>query len=283
MMIHQRTLKSPASIEGVGLFTAAPSRCVIHPAEVDHGLVFVYNGLEIPVNAGNITHAPVHPAFVGVSPRCSALTRGGSTVWLVEHVLSALGGLGVTSATIEVDHCELPIMDGSSLPFVQAIVLAGVQDQGVGLDGIPVREPVRVEQDDAWIEVLPAESCSYEYSIDYGSDSPIVPATVGWDGDGDEYTRRVAPARTFCLKHEAEALQGAGLFGHLEPGDMLVLDESGPIENTLRDEHECAHHKLLDLIGDVMLAGRPIVGRIRAYKSGHALAHEFVRAVLDSQ
>jgi len=279
----QSTLRSSACVDGVALFTGTPSRCVIHPAPINHGVTFAYNGTTIPVSPHNISNAPVHPAFQDIPPRCSALSTGSTTVWLVEHVLSALAGIGITNALIEVDHCELPIMDGSSLSFVQAIQEAGIETQNTPVNPIVINQVIRVEQGDSWIEVSPTECCSYQYTIDYGADSPIVRATVDWDSDADIYTDRVAPARTFCLEHEADMLVKAGLFTHLNPGDMLVLGDSGPIDCTLRDEHECAYHKLLDLIGDVALIGRPIQGQIRAHKSGHALAHEFARAVLDAQ
>ncbi len=278
----QRTLRSPAMISGTALFTGLPSKCVIHPAGTDHGLAFSFNNINIPVNSNNISHAPVHPAFANIPPRCSALSNNASTVWLVEHVLSSLVGTGVTNALIEVDHCELPIMDGSSLAFTQAIQKAGVETQNTPIDPIVIDQTIRVEQGDSWIEVSPAECCSYQYTIDYGKDSPIARATVDWDNDTNLYIDRVAPARTFCLEHEAEALINAGLFGHLIPGEMLVLGDSGPIGCTLRNEHECAYHKLLDLIGDVALVGRPIQGHVRAHKSGHALAHELARAIAKS-
>lgn len=278
----QSTLSSSAVVEGVALFTGLPSRCTIRPAGIGHGFVFVLDGIEIAVNSENISHEPVHPAFLNIPARCSALGSAGAAVWLVEHVLSALVGTGVTNALIEVDHCELPILDGSSLGFVEAILDAGIETQGAPVDLIVIDKTICVEQGDSWIEVAPSGSCSYEYTVDYGPDSPIAHAAVGWDGEANVYRDRVARARTFCLEHEAEALVKGGLFGHLNPGDMLVLGDSGPIGCELRDEHECAYHKLLDLIGDVALIGRPIVGRIRGHKSGHALAHEFARAVNDS-
>jgi len=279
----QRTLRSPAEINGTALFTGLPSKCVLHPAGVDHGLVFRQNNISIPVNPKNISHSPVHPAFANIPPRCSALTNGGSTVWLVEHVLSALVGKGVTNALIEVDHCELPIMDGSSIAFTRAIQQAGIETQNTPIDPMKIDQPIRVEQGDAWIEISPADQCSYQYTIDYGGDSPITRATVDWNNEADSYTDQVAPARTFCLEHEAEALIKGGLFKHLSPGEMLVLGDAGPIGCILRSEHECAYHKLLDLIGDVALIGRPVIGRISAHKSGHALAHEFARAIIDAQ
>lgn len=282
-MALEKTLQSSAIIEGVGLFTGQQCRCVIEPAGVGCGIVFVLDGVRIPVNPEAISSLPVHPVFVGMAARCSAVGSGGATVWLVEHVLSALAGLGITNAVIGLDHCELPILDGSSLGFVEAIVEAGIEDQGAKTDLLMITKPVRVERVDAWIEVVPADVCSYEYTIDYGADSPIKMATVRWGGDAAEYAKRIAPARTFCLEHEAEVLTGAGLFSHVKQGEMLVFGAGGVIDNELRDTDECGLHKLLDLIGDVALIGKPVVGKIRAHKSGHALAHEFARAVIESQ
>lgn len=279
---QQHTLAKPALIEGVALFTGVPSKCTIRPAAVDHGLVFEHNGTQIPLGAGSLCDGPVHPVFASVPPRCSAVSSGGSSVWLVEHVLSALAGLGISNAVVSVDHHELPILDGSSQAFVRAILDAGVVDQDAAVTPIQISKTVRVEHGDSWIEATPAASASYQYTIDYGEKSPIKRATVGWDGDAADYAHRVAPARTFCLKQEAEMLIGGGLFKHLAPGDMLVLDENGPMDNELRDPDECAHHKLLDLIGDVALFGSRINARFVAHKSGHSMAHALVRAIADS-
>ncbi len=280
---QQRTIGSRATVSGISLFTARPSDCIIRPAPIDHGVVFVRDGIQTRVGADAICRDPVHPAFATIPPRCSAVGTGDSSVWLVEHVLSAIAGLGITNALIEVDHRELPIMDGSSIAFVESIRSAGVVEQGADSDAVRIDTTIRVEQGDSWVEATPAESTSYEYTIDYGEDSPIAQATVRWDGDPDDYADRIAPARTFCLKHEAEMLQSAGLFTHLDEGDMLVLDEDGPIGTTLRDPRECAHHKLLDLIGDMALIGKPVLGRIKAHKSGHSMAHELVEKIAQSQ
>lgn len=280
--MKQRTLAGPAVVEGLSLFTAEHCRCIMKPAPVNRGIAFVLNGCVIPVLPTNISSLAVHPAFEGIPARCSAVGQADdkeSTVWLVEHVLSALAGLGINNCVIEVDHAELPIVDGSSLAFVDAVLEAGIVEQDESVEAIRITEAIRVERGDAWIEALPAESISYQYTIDYGSGSPIQAATVGWDWDSSDYRTRVAPSRTFCLEHEAEMLQSAGLFSHLKPGDMLVLGDDGPIGGSLRHEHECGLHKLLDLIGDVALVGKPVIGRIRAHKSGHALAHEFARAI----
>jgi UDP-3-O-acyl N-acetylglucosamine deacetylase len=281
--MHQATLIKPAHIQGTALFTARPCSCIIHPAPVDHGIVFAINNTRVPVNPLSITSEPVHPAFANIPPRCSAVAADGSTVWLVEHILSALAALRVTNALIELDHHELPIMDGSAQVFVEAINNAGINIQDAQTQNIELSKPIRVEKNGAWIEATPADSTSFEYTIDYGPDSPITQATVRWEGDADEYAQRIAPARTFCLKHEADAMHSAGLFAHLSPSDLLVLDDDGPIDNTLRHEHECALHKLLDLIGDIALLGKPINGLIRAHKSGHALAHDLARAIIGAE
>ncbi len=281
--MFQSTLAGPAKVSGVGLFTGKPCQCVIGPAKVDHGITFILDSQTIPVRADAINHKAVHPAFAGLPPRCSAVEHDGTTVWLVEHILSALTGLGVTNAVIKINHCELPILDGSSRGFVEAIIEAGIAAQDQKVQWINIEKPIRVEQGDAWIEIVPDADRSYEYSIDYGSNSPIAKATVEWNGRPDQYTQTIGHARTFCLKSEADAMIQSGLFGHINQGDMLVFDDSGPVDNPLRHEHECAYHKLLDLIGDVALIGRPVKGRIRAHKSGHVLAHRLANAIVDAQ
>ncbi len=279
----QRTLQSKAVVEGKGLFTGADSRCTISPAAVGTGLVFVLAGTRIKVEAGSIRKEPVHPVFAQVPPRCSAVGDGDAIVWTVEHVLSALRGLGITNALIELSEREVPIMDGSALAFVESIVAAGIEEQNQDAEVITIKNTIRVERGESWIEASPSKSISYQYTIDYGLDSPIASAKVSWDGERNSYEQLIAPARTFSLKHEADMMHQAGLFTHLTPRDLLVLDEDGPIDNALRHEHECAYHKLLDLIGDVALLGKPVMGTIRGHKSGHSLAHELVCAIDQQQ
>lgn len=282
-MHNQLTLKAPATLQGTSLFTAAPSRCTIHPADTNTGISFIHNNSEIRVHPDSISREPVHPVFASIPPRCSALTNGSTTIWLVEHILSAFAGHGITNARVELDHHELPIFDGSALLFANAIRKVGIESQDASIEPIRLTQPIRVEHNDSWITATPSDTPTYQYTIDYGSDSPITSATVQWNNDPEDYTHRVARARTFCLDHEAEALASAGLFKHLDFTDMLVLGPNGPIDNTLRDPHECAHHKLLDLIGDVALLGSPIMAQIEAHKSGHALAHTLVQEIIKAQ
>ncbi len=275
----QRTLQSQTIIEGIGLFSGEDARCVLCPAETHHGISFEFNGKSVPVCASSINSEPVHAVFAQLPPRCSAVGSGDSIVWTVEHVLSALRGLGINNARIEMSARELPIMDGSAQAFVDAIHSVGIQEQEHQVDPIVIKDTIRVERGDAWIEAAPSDQLLYEYTLDYGEDSPVAAATVQWDGERSSYEQLIAPARTFSLKHEADMMHQAGLFTRFTPKELLVLDANGPIDNALRHEHECAYHKLLDLIGDVALLGKPAMGTIRAHKSGHSLAHELVRAI----
>ena len=152
------------------------------------------------------------------------------------------------------------------------------------IEPITPSRPLRVESEDAGasITIEPSDTPSYTYTLDYGPDSPIAPATAHWAGDPDRFEHEIAPARTFCLEREAQAMRQLGLFEHLSPQDMLVFGPRGPIDNTLRFPDEPARHKLLDLIGDLALAGRPIRAKITAVRSGHALNHAAARALLDA-
>ena len=282
----RRTLARDARVEGVALFTTAPTHCTIRPAEPGSGVCFRrLDTADAPPFAAvraSLSDRPLHPAFRAIDPRCTTLGPAHAAVSTVEHLLSALAGLGVTDAFVEVSGPELPILDGSSAPFVRAILDAGLRDAAPPLSAIRLRAPVVVEVGGATISAEPAETFTASYSLDYGPGAPIRPQHAAWSGDPAAYASEIAPARTFCLRAEAEAMRAAGLFAHLTPRDLLVLDASGPIDNTLRFPDEPARHKLLDLIGDLALLGRPLLARVRAERSGHALTHRLTAAILDA-
>lgn len=281
--MNQRTLASETTVSGTSLFRAEPCKCTIAPAPADSGITFIVDGIPIPAHSRNLSDATAHPAFADIPPRCTALENAGSHVWTVEHVLSALAGLAVDNAVVTLDAHELPIFDGSAQTFADAITNAGTKELDAPRRWITIDRPIRVERGDAFIEITPSDTPGYAYELAYPEPTPIAPATVEWDLDPVDYTDRVAPARTFSLKQEADLMQRAGLFTHLSTKDMLVFGPDGPINNVLRHEHECALHKLLDLIGDLSLAGGPIKGRVHAHKSGHTLAHEATRALAAAQ
>ncbi|MCC6661819.1 MAG: UDP-3-O-acyl-N-acetylglucosamine deacetylase [Phycisphaerales bacterium] len=274
-MTPRRTVAGPAHVAGVGLFSARPVTLEFRPAPAGTGLVF--RRMDLPGRP----EVPALAAFAAASPtgRNTVLARGPAAAATTEHVLSALTGLGVTDAIIELSAEETPICDGSAGPFVQAILGAGVTDIPGIVRPLVVEREVVVEGGGGRIVARPAACPRYTYELDYGPASPITAQSASWPA-GNDYAGDIAPARTFCLEREALAMRAAGLFGHLSPRDMLVIGPAGPIDNALRFADEPARHKLLDLIGDLALAGRPVQGEVIAARSGHALNLALVRALL---
>ncbi len=270
----RKTVASPAAIRGVTLFTAADAEVTIQPAQPgrEQGIRFV--------NAAS-PEQPI-PATVGHAidePRRTVLAAGpGAVVQTVEHILSALAAFGITDATVELRGPEIPILDGSSLPFAEALAAAGVAE----IDSEPLRpilldRRIVVEEAGATVEMTPRDrpGCSFSYHLDYGPQAPIPAQQASFSfppgGDPSGYMDQIAPARTFSTLPEVLALRKMGLFAHLEPADMLVFGPDGPIDNALRFADEPARHKVLDLIGDLALAGRPVQADIVATRSGHSL------------
>ncbi len=279
MTATRRTLKAPATVSGLGLFSEAPCSVTIKPAE--QGIVFSRNGAASPATIEHLSSKPAHAAFESMPPRSTNLDLpDGSVILTVEHLLSVLAGLGVSAAAIEIQGPELPIGDGSAKALTAAILEAGLvnlEDQTASPPG-PSAEFTVGDPDGPSIKVTPASSPSFVYHLDYGPESPIPAQQAEWDGSPESYAREVAPARTYCLDYEAQAMHDAGLFKSFTPRDLLVIGENGPIDNAYRFDNEPARHKLLDLIGDAALAGLPPAPvRIEAFGSGHALNHELAR------
>jgi len=274
---RQRTLDGAATISGRGLFTGEPVTATLRPADPDTGYVFVRTDLP------GAKPIPGRVEYVVAKPRHTALQRGEASVETTEHCLSGLVGMGVDNAIIELDATELPSGDGSATPFVEAIAAAGVVKQNQPRRPIIVTEPITVRDGDAMIAAMPTagEGMDLLYDLDYGSDAPIGRQIHAYTLETETYRSRIAPARTFAMRHEAEDMRKKGLFEHVSLKDVLVIGDSGPIDNAYRFEDEPVRHKLLDLIGDLALVGRPIKGRILASKSGHALNQRLARALLE--
>ena len=289
----RRTLASPAHAEGRGLFTNLPASVTLHPAEPGSGLNVSRAGEDpILVHISTLSDDVPHPAFQRLPPRCTTLGLNSGPLFTVEHALSALVGLGITDALLEVTGPELPILDGSAAPFVEAIRAAGLTELDASADPLVVTEELTIADDRGGsVRVTPADDTRYTYHLDYATadasrPAPIPAATATWDATPDDYATNVAPARTYALQSEAEQMHALGLFQHLTPRDMLVIapatkdTHGGPIDNAYRFEGEPARHKLLDLIGDLALVGRPIQAHIAAHRSGHALHHQVARALV---
>lgn len=281
--VPRRTLAGAAEVAGVGLFTGKPARVRMLPAAPGAGVMF---------RRADVAGSPAFPATAerqaaqpaGIPARNTILGGAGEgpggTVMTVEHILSALVGCDVTDVLLEVNGPEIPIGDGSAAPFVRAIAVAGVVEHGTPAEPLRIGREIVVEAGAGRIVARPREAagCSYRYELDYGPGAPI-PAQSAAFGAGDDYGWEVAPARTFCLQAEAKQMQAMGLFTHLSPREMLVIGPGGPIENSLRFEDEPARHKLLDLIGDLSLVGRPLQVDVVATRAGHALNHAIARAL----
>jgi UDP-3-O-acyl-N-acetylglucosamine deacetylase len=289
------TLAAPVRVEGLTLFTGATSHVTLRPAVAGEGLAFLR--ADAPGSALLLARcdfisppSPTEPQARRTTLAAPGERRGGS-IQTVEHLLSALVGMGITDALIEVFGPELPVGDGSAKLFTDALTSVGVRPLTIrDPASLPapaiVREPITLNfPDGSSLEALPhaAPECVYTYHLDYppgsGIEPPIqeVSLTVPLSGPASGYLETIAPARTYSLQAEAEAARALGMFKHLSPADMLVIGPAGPIDNAYRFPDEPSRHKLLDLIGDLALAGRPIQARIIARKTGHAHNHELAR------
>ena len=254
----------------------------LHPGRPNTGLWFVRSDQPTPVRV------PARVELVSKRARRTSLQNGTVSIETVEHCLSACAGLGIDNLEIELTNTELPVLDGSCLPLVELIQEAGIETQEARRDPYVIREMTRVVDGEMELVALPplsadAETLDIIYELDYGPDSPIGQQVFAFSCRPDRFVQQIAPARTFALEAEAEALRNSGLGQHLTYRDVVIYGKDGPIDNPLRFPDECVRHKVLDLLGDLMLLGRFIVGRIHARKSGHALNHALVRALRESE
>lgn len=296
--LPRRTLAAAAVVRGIGLFTERNVCCAILPAEAGTGLCFRRTDLPEPANIlaeiGSLASTPVHPAFAQIPPRHTAVSSASdpdAIVYTTEHLLGALAGLGITDAIIELDAPEVPIGDGSAKPFTDAIHASGTRDLAAAptrgtIAPLTLDAPVTVTSPDGRATIIaepigPDDTPTYRYELDYGPNAPVPAQAAEWRGDSAGFLANVAPARTFSLAAEAQQMQALGLFRRFSPSDLLVIDDSGaPVDNAWRSEHEPSQHKLLDLIGDLALVGRPIHARIVATRAGHALNHAMARTLV---
>lgn len=277
-MKHQQTIERDVEFVGRGLFTGESVSMRVRPSEPHTGICFVRNDQSPPARIAALVEN------VSKRSRRTSLRNGTVAIETVEHCLSACAGLGLDNLQIEINGSEVPAMDGSSLPFVVALRAGGICTQDALRDPYVIADIVRVVDGDSELIALPSldpqsDLLEISYDLDYGSDTVIGRQAYRVAITPENFEANIAPARTFVLEHEAVQLREAGLGTHLNYSDVLVIGKDGPIENRFRFPDECVRHKILDLIGDLALFGRPIVGRIFARKSGHALNHELALAL----
>ena len=278
-MIRQQTIAEPVDLSGRGLFTGHEVNVRFKPAATGTGIVFVRT------DQGTEARIPAHVSNISKRARRTSIRNGTVAIETIEHCLSACAGLGIDNLEIELDSDELPAGDGSCTAFVDVLRRAGVCEQEATRDFFVIPEMVRVSDGDFELLALPPlqESDRFfeiRYDLDYGGVSSIGRQWYMHRLFVDDYEKEIAPARTFVLDSEVAELRAGGLGLHLTYDDIVVFGEDGPIKNELRFENECVRHKIQDLIGDLMLLGRFIIGRVYARKSGHALNHELVRRLI---
>ena len=275
-MLRQRTLKSLISASGVGLHTGRKVRISLRPAAIDTGIVFRRIDLGSPVDI------PARADAVGETRLSSCLVRGEAKVYTVEHLMSALGGLGVDNAYVDLDGPEVPIMDGSAAPFVLLLQQAGIVEQAAAKKFLRIKRAIGVTEGDKWARFEPYEGYRLSFSIDFKH--PVIDRStqsVSVDFAETSYLKEIGRARTFGFMHDIENLRenGLALGGGLD--NAVVLDEFRVLNaEGLRFTDEFIRHKLLDAVGDLYLLGKPLLGAFSAHKSGHALNNKLARALL---
>jgi len=275
-MLQQRTLKSLTRTTGVGLHTGARVEMVLRPAAPDTGIVFHRTDLPRAVAI------PAVAANVGDTRLSSTLKADGASVSTVEHLMSALAGLGIDNLHVDIAGPELPIMDGSAGPFVFLLQSAGIVEQKAPKRYLRVTAPVEVRDGDKWARFEPFDGFRLDFTIDFphpvfGSENRHIVVDFAFDS----YAKEIARARTFGFMQDVEAMRaaGLGLGGSLQ--NAVVLDEFRVLNSEgLRYDNEFVRHKVLDAVGDLYLLGHPLIGQYTAYKSGHAVNNQLARALL---
>lgn len=275
VMTMQATIRTAVIFEGVGLHSGAPVRLRLSPAAPDHGIVFCRTDL------GPAACIPARWDHVIPSQLCTLLEGApGVTVSTIEHVMAALAGTGVHNALIEVDGPEVPILDGSSAPFVRGILRAGIvlQDDAP-LYAIRVLRPVQVRDGQAFARLDPADHLEIDFSIDF-SDAAIGQQGKRLDMANGAFLRELADSRTFCRQSDVETMRRNGLARGGTYSNAVVVDGARILTpGGLRHADEAVRHKMLDATGDLALAGAPLLARYTGSRAGHAMTNRLLRAL----
>ncbi len=278
-MIRQRTLKNVIRATGVGLHTGEKIYLTLKPAPVNTGIIFRR------VDIDPVAEIPALAEYVGDTRLSTTLVDGDVRISTVEHLLSALAGLGIDNAYIELSASEVPIMDGSAGPFVFLIQSAGVQEQEAVKRFIRIKKPIVVEDGDKWVRFDPFEGFKVSFEIDF--DHPVFHSRVKQaevDFSTTSFVREVSRARTFGFVRDIELLRshdlalGGSMDNAVVVDDYRILNDDG-----LRYEDEFVKHKMLDAIGDLYLLGCSLIGAFSGYKSGHALNNKLLRELIANQ
>jgi UDP-3-O-[3-hydroxymyristoyl] N-acetylglucosamine deacetylase len=272
---YERTIRSEIAFDGVGLHSGAPVRMRLVPAPAGSGIVFRrtdLDGFEIPAVGRNVAKVSY----------ATSLMRGSVLISTTEHLLSALIGFGVDNVIVEVDNLEVPILDGSALPYVEAFQAVGLRQQRRKREYLKILKEIEVRDGTKFIGVYPCLDGGSGYGIQYAIDFPApigVETFVGDLATGD-YVEWIAPARTFGFKEDEAMLRNMGLIRGASEECAIIVSKKGVQNGPLRFADEFVRHKVLDLIGDLALAGRRIQGRVVAERAGHAMHTALVQRLM---
>ncbi|MCW8125630.1 UDP-3-O-acyl-N-acetylglucosamine deacetylase [Microbulbifer halophilus] len=275
-MIKQRTLKNAIRATGVGLHTGKKVVLTLKPAPVDTGIVFRR------VDLDPVVEIEARAQNVGDTLLSTTLVKDDVRIATVEHLLSAMAGLGIDNAIVELSAQEVPIMDGSAGPFVFLIQSAGIQEQSAAKKFLRIKKPVTVEEGDKVASFLPFNGFKVSFTIDF--DHPVFQnrnLSSSVDFSSTSFVKEVSRARTFGFMHEIEYLRSKGLVQGGSVDNAIVIDQYRILnEGGLRYEDEFVKHKILDAIGDLYLLGTSLIGEFEAHKSGHALNNKSLRNLM---
>jgi len=271
LLHYEQTIATSIEFSGIGLHSGAPVRMRLLPAPAGSGIVFRRTDLdnfEIPATCRNVAKVSY----------ATSLMRQSVLISTTEHLLSAFIGRGIDNVIVELDNLELPILDGSALPYVEAFEQVGVKTQRRKREYLRIMKKVEVRDGDKFIGVYPGEGYSVSYHIDFPT--PIGQQAVTVDLAAGCYGSQIAPARTFGFKEDEQMLRNMGLIRGVSESSAIILTRQGVVNGPLRFEDEFVRHKILDLIGDLALAGRQILGRVVAERAGHAMHTALVSKLL---
>ncbi len=275
-MLNQRTLKNAIRATGVGLHTGQKVLMTLRPAPTNTGIVFRRTDLATPVDV------PAQAHLVGETMLGTTLIQGDAKICTVEHLLSALAGLGIDNCFVELSAPEVPIMDGSAGPFVFLVQSAGIEEQNALKRLVRIRKPVEVREGDKWARFDPYDGFKVNFEIEF--DHPIFhrrTQSASMDFSSTSFLREVSRARTFGFTRDLEMLRAKNLALGGTMDNAIVLDEFRVLnEDGLRYEDEFVKHKILDAIGDLYLLGSSLIGEFSGYKSGHALNNRLLRTLM---
>ena len=278
-MLRQRTLKTAIRATGVGLHNGEKVYMTLRPAAENAGITFRRVDLEEPVDV------PADPKLVGETTLGTTLIKDGVKVATVEHLMSALAGLGIDNLNVDLSAAEIPIMDGSAGPFVFLLQSAGIEEQTAAKKFIRIRKKVRVEEGDKWAELTPFNGFKVNFEIAFNH--PVfnkLSQSASIDFSSTSFLKEVSRARTFCFLRDVEALRANNLTLGGSMDNAIVLDDYRILnEDGLRYANEFVLHKILDAIGDVYLLGHTLIGEFSAHKSGHDLNNKLLRAMLEDE